>query len=232
MSGERLIVRNWSGPGFGPLDFSLSDGSFVWLEGGRPTTAVAAVDCLCGLQESTAGEVRWFGRDLAALGESGRLDLAKQIAHVRVDGGLLANLRVWENVVLPVRQRFSTSEVDDLEAEILAAFAACGRDEERAGRLLQERVEELSDGEQVLVMLVRGHLNRPEVVLCERAFGGLPDEELDECRRLLDWMATQHPGLALLVIGDEAPPDGRFGLSAWGDPEILRLEEGGPWHAS
>jgi len=227
-----LTVREWRGPGFGPLDFTLGDGSFVWLDGGRPAAAEAAVDCLYGLREPAAGEVRWFGNDLAAFGERGRLELAGRVAHVRGEGGLLTNLRMWENVVLPAQQRNRAGDVDSLEREILAGFGACGRDEARVCRMMEERVDEVSQGDQLLAMLVRGHLSGLEVLVCERVFGGLPDEELAECRLMLDWLAEKHPGLAMLVVGDEAPPDGRFGLSGWGNPEILSLEEGGTCHAS
>jgi phospholipid/cholesterol/gamma-HCH transport system ATP-binding protein len=56
---------------------------------------------LAGLQRPEAGRILFFGEDLFAHEENERLALFRRIGVVPAHGGLISNLKAWENLLLP-----------------------------------------------------------------------------------------------------------------------------------
>ena len=97
-------------------------------------------------------------------------------AVVPADGGLIGNLRVWENLVLPVAYHGSP-RYDELErhaAEILAAFGVSG---ERFEALCTAHPDHLDRFERRLFAFVRAMLTKPRLMVYDSLFDGLTREE-------------------------------------------------------
>lgn len=93
-------------------------------------------------------------------------------------GGLLANLSVLENIVLPIvyHQRVATPRLAEL---VYIEFEACELDRTQAEALCGRAVPDLDGFERRLVLLVRSLLIRPAVLLMERIFEGLTAQDME-----------------------------------------------------
>ena len=105
-----------------------------------------------------------------------RLVDAEGAAVVRADGGLIGNLKAWENLVLPATYH-TNARVLDLEANarhLFAEFGVSGADFER---LCSRLPEELNRFERRLCAFVRAMLTEPQFVVYDSLFNGLTREE-------------------------------------------------------
>ena len=106
-------------PTFRCGELSLEAGSLgvvtvTSIEQGR-----ALVDTLMGLAVPQEGEVRLLGQSLYDWPESKRLALLAEVGHA--GGGLVSNLKVWENLCLPAlfHQNATPDEVERRLGEAL-----------------------------------------------------------------------------------------------------------------
>ena len=64
---------------------------------------------LTGSTPPQRGQMYMFGQDFFAASEHERLALCRRVGVVPYDGGLISNLKAWENIVLPVSYHRGTS---------------------------------------------------------------------------------------------------------------------------
>lgn len=97
-------------------------------------------------------------------------------------GGLLSNVSVLENAVLPAlyHRRLPVRELADL---VYGAFEACDLDRAQADRLCERSVIDLDILAARTVALVRSLLMRPTVLLLERIFEGLTADDMTRVAR-------------------------------------------------
>lgn len=117
--------------------------------------------------------------------EAERLALLQQLsADERVwivpeDGGLITNIRIWENLLLPV-QYHGTMQPDIIAGRVSDLMAQCGLvDEIAVSGLLRKLPEQLSLYERRLVAFVRTLLCSPECIVYDFLHRGLTKAELE-----------------------------------------------------
>lgn len=94
------------------------------------------------------------------------------------NGGLISNLRVWENVILPV-QYHGIEVAGKLEDNVAQLLAHCGvGDEDAATELLSRLPDQLSLFEKRLVGFLRAMLMAPELIIFDSLNEGLSRKEL------------------------------------------------------
>lgn len=93
-------------------------------------------------------------------------------------GGLLSNLSVLENVVLPVVYHGRTRG-PDLTELVYDGFEACGVARAATDVLCQRPAHDLDEVERRLVAVVRSLLMRPGMLVMERIFEGLSEHEME-----------------------------------------------------
>ncbi len=111
-------------------------------------------------------------------GEPGRLALIDQLSDTGVaalvpcEGGLIGNLKVWENLSLPLawQARSGTGQVEARARTMLALLGVSG---EQFTRLCRAFPEQLSRLECRMVAFVRAVLLEPEILVYDRLFEGL-----------------------------------------------------------
>jgi ABC-type transporter Mla maintaining outer membrane lipid asymmetry ATPase subunit MlaF len=231
MNSDLLRAESLAGPGFSGTSFRIAPGQWLRLADGPRETVAALVDILFGLAHADDGEVFWDDDAISNISETGRLQIATRTAFVHPRGGLLLNLRVWENVLLPLRHHHSQIDIESVETEILTALAAAGIGEVAASRILAARTDDLAPHETLLALLLRAHCAKPALIICEAAFDGLPGHAREAAARLLDHTAARCPGLALLTIGDSAATLAGLQPTAWPAPETLHWNPPS-WHAT
>ena len=104
-------------------------------------------------------------------------------AFVANNGGLISNLRVWENLALPVRYR-NIQLGGKLEDNVVNLFEKCGvRDEQSFTKLMFKLPDQLSLYEKRLVGFVRAMLTMPEMIVYDSLHEGLSRREMEKTAR-------------------------------------------------
>ncbi len=161
--------------------FELRPGATQEIRLSTPEDKVRLMDTLFGLCPARPGELSLFGRDAATFAPAERLALNRRLAAVGPEGGLISNLKVWENLVLPACWTSRTGP-SPFEAEARALFDELGLDAALAGRLPGR----LTGFERKAVAFIRGLLMRPDVMVFDSLLEHLSETERQRAARFGD----------------------------------------------
>lgn len=167
----------------GELSFALAQGDIAVLLTSKEDVNAALVRLLMGVTLPLSGDVAVLGEALTALDELPLMQLRSRIGLVFAKGGLISNLKVWENLFLPVQYHNLPLPGDP----IAAGAAVLERVGYQGGRLTLPGL--LSHFERKQVLLARAMLMNPEVVIYDSLFLGL---NLHERNRLVDIVVDFH----------------------------------------
>jgi phospholipid/cholesterol/gamma-HCH transport system ATP-binding protein len=143
---------------------------------------------LAGLQRPEAGKVLFFGEDLFAHEEKERLVLFQRIGVVPAHGGLISNLKAWENLLLPAwYHRGLTAE--QAERPVAEIFDQLEPGEAGLKQRMGELPGQLSLYERRVVALARAMLMEPDILIYDFTFTGL---ERDTAQRLMKLTGEFH----------------------------------------
>jgi ABC-type lipoprotein export system ATPase subunit len=104
-----------------------------------------------------------------------------ETAIISPDGGLLNNIRVDENLLLPVSYHGMLAETQ--EQLILDLFGACGLSDKGTRDLLIRLPSELSLYQKRLVGFVRSALMNPRVIVYDSIWNGVSKAEIEQIQR-------------------------------------------------
>jgi len=143
-------------------DFSLSlkAGETVKMIVGSREQRDDLLAMVSGLQRPTGGRVLLFGEDLAELPESAFLERCGQMGIVSEDGGLISNLKAWENLTLPAS--FHRGEPpESLEARVSGLARRLGIATGALAGMMGQLPDRLTALERRQVALMRAALMKP-----------------------------------------------------------------------
>jgi len=166
-----LSVRNIRIPGITD-DFScdLQAGNSALICTAREDTGVKLSRLIAGMSRPESGSVFVNGKDLAALDQEELYLLRQEIGIVPADGGLISNLKLWENITLPLL--YHTGKIspgDEQDAvDYLADLGYSGA--------LYALPAHLSPDEKRLAAMVRAFLMRPKIIIYCNCFENLSSE--------------------------------------------------------
>ena len=175
---------------FSSLDFSLSPGSLLYVEGKNGSGKTTLLRTICGLFSGTTGEVKWQGKNTGALGDEFRKDLIYLGHHnaIKLDLTCLENLR------------FST-QLDNCEAsenELLDALAQMGL----AG-FEDLPVATLSQGQKRRVALARLILSKSPLWILDEPFTALDVAAVDDLQAVIAKHVETAQGIVILTTHQE-----------------------------
>ena len=173
--------------------FTLAAGQQLALRGESVSGKTTFLHLIAGILAADSGSIHIDGRDMAALGESGRDRLrAESIGYIFQTFNLLQGYSVLENVMLGM------------------AFGA-GSDQTRAAAML-DRVglshrlkhypRQLSTGQQQRVAVARALANHPKLVLADEPTGNLDHKNARESLALIRETCREN-GAALLLVSHD-----------------------------
>ena len=143
------------------LDLDIRDGEFVSFLGPSGCGKSTLLFCIAGLEEITAGQVLFDGRDVGNLSARDR-----NIALVFQDYALYPHMSVRENLAFPLRQQ---KVADDLVAKQVAWSAGLLGLE----ALLDRQPAELSGGQRQRVAVGRAIVRNPTALLMDEPLSNL-----------------------------------------------------------
>ncbi len=160
---------------FKNLDFIVARGARCGVLTGSVEKKRNLFDIISGIQAPRAGRVFLFGKDIYSISRGDFLALFRKVGVVLQNGGLISNLKVWENIALPVSYH-TAKRLEDVEAMVLAIL----RKPEMASFDLKGIMGELPASLPVQMRkaagVIRAMTMNPELMLYDSLFDGLtPD---------------------------------------------------------
>lgn len=167
-----------------------------------------ALDAVLGLSPLPPGGAVWFDRDLAGTSMQQLQKILWRLAPLTANGGLIGNINVCENILLPCMERNVPREHDPLgELEALLAVPPW------SGWLTVEQLtalpHTLTDPRRIAVGLLRAYLCRPEAIVAADLFGQVDEHERPWVEEAAAWVRRHLPGCAwLFLLPERALPPG------------------------
>lgn len=157
---------------------------------------------LLGLTVSERGSITLLGEDLRSLSQRELLRLRSRVGVIPATGGLISNLRLGENVGLPLDYHASPGR------ELLAKAVLQGLQSAGYRGMPTLKVNELSPLQRKQALLARAMLMEPELLLCDALTTGLNQSERDEFfTALLAFQHTAADRSTLLITSDRSWAD-------------------------
>lgn len=180
------------------VSFGIPGGSIAAVISTRREESELQVRLALGLAQPLAGSVTLLGEDLGAATERMLIALRRQVAVVYRTGGLISNLKVWENLVLPL-EYFSLYPPDEIEERGSAALQRVGY----TGGLM-ELPGHLSLYAKRQVGLARALLLDPGLVIYDEILTGLSGEQRSALAEVIEEFHRESPGrTSLFFTADE-----------------------------
>jgi putative ABC transport system ATP-binding protein len=175
------------------LSMRIEAGERVALLGESGVGKSTLLNLIAGLERPDTGEILLGGTPMQALDDAAAARLrAREIGFVFQAFHLIAHLKVWKNVAIPLLLNGVPATQARERAQGLLEQVGLGS---RDGSLPRE----LSGGEQQRVALARALVHQPRLILADEPTGNLDPATAD---RVLDVMQAQvrEHGAALLMV--------------------------------
>ncbi|HIJ80080.1 MAG TPA: hypothetical protein HPP76_00055 [Desulfuromonadales bacterium] len=154
-----------------PISFSLSGGAVSAVVTSRQHDNDHLVSYLLGLSPPGGGTIHLFSQEIFPQPAGSIASLRRQVAVVFPSGGLVSNLKVWENLILPLEYH-GVWPASVIEERGMTALARVGY----AGELMVSP-SHLTIFEKRLIGLARAMLVEPRLVIYNSLLGGLTASE-------------------------------------------------------
>ncbi|MDB6155561.1 MAG: abc-2 type transporter [Chthoniobacteraceae bacterium] len=145
---------------------------------------------IAGVRESSAGQIRWKGRDLA---EEGDFD-PHEIGYVPQFSIAFDLLTVWESVRAAFDLRVSGLDAEAGEERINRILREVGIEE-----IADRRVQLLSGGQKRRLALALELISAPRLLLCDEVTSGLDPKAEDEIVQLMHEISREDNRIVLSV---------------------------------
>lgn len=177
------------------VTMSVEEGEFVAIVGTSGSGKTTLLNLIGGLDTPTGGGVWIRQSSLKDMNEEERTIFRRRnIGFVFQQYNLVPVLRVYENIVLPLR--LDCAPVDE---ELFEKVVNVLRLEDKLDRLPQM----LSGGQQQRVAIARALLAKPAIMLCDEPTGNLDSVNSMEVVELLKSCARQFQQTVVLVTHQE-----------------------------
>ncbi|MBI1921064.1 MAG: organic solvent ABC transporter ATP-binding protein [Geobacter sp.] len=153
------------------VSFVIPGGALASLVTPKNEASELLVRLMLGMTTADAGRVTVLGCDLTGVSEDEVFGLRRRISVVHPSGGLVSNLKVWENLVLPLEYQGSKAPAE-IEKAGLAVLRRLGYE----GRLM-ELPGPLPLYKKRLLGLGRAMLSEPELIIYSGILTGISGEE-------------------------------------------------------
>ena len=175
------------------VSFTVGRGEIVTLIGANGAGKSTILRALSGIVRTEAGSIVHDGKSIAGLPPHRIARLG--IAHVPEGRGVFANMSVRENLEMGGYTRSSRKEVEESFERVFALFPRLA---ERASQLAGT----LSGGEQQMLAIGRGLVQRPDLLLLDEPSMGLSPVLVSEIFRMIE--EINNAGTTILLVEQNA----------------------------
>ena len=188
---------------FDDLSFDLPEGKVCRILANSDYDVRVFIDTLLFLSKPLSGEVFLFDENMGSLSEDELLNRFKRIGMVWSSGGLVSNLKVRENIFLPLAYH-KGERPETVEEKVEALFLKMGWEREGLDAYMGRLPGTLPLHEKKLVGLIRAMLSGPDLVIYESLFDGLDLRQADNLLKTTsDFHNQEEMRTSIYISSDE-----------------------------
>jgi ABC-type multidrug transport system fused ATPase/permease subunit len=181
------------------VDLDINEGEFValvGLSGGGKSTLLRNI---VGLYQPDEGEVKIGGAEVGNIKKYGENSIYSDMAYSNQRPQVFSEMTMRENLLLWAKQPISDEAIKDVLKELKL---------DKFSNKLDEKVKNVSGGEQVRIGLARTLLKDPRIILLDEPTTGLDSQTGTEVRGLIMAIRKKRPGTTIVCVShDEALSD-------------------------
>jgi len=181
------ITNEW----FTDASLHVAPGSACKIILGSNEEKDALLRVMLGLKRPAGGDVHMFGSDIYGMTDGGLDLIYKKTGVVWEGGGLISNLCVWENIMLPLWYHKGLKP-QDVEEDAVSMLVGMGKDRSELPAYMNMRPGLLPAQEKTLAGMVRAMLMEPELMIYDSIFEGMKS---DAAGRVAEQAVRFHSGL-------------------------------------
>jgi phospholipid/cholesterol/gamma-HCH transport system ATP-binding protein len=181
-----------------PVSLSAAQGEVCKVITNSEFLGTEFMEAVSMQRECASGSVNMFGQQMHTSSA-----LLRQAGFVWRDGGLLSNLKLWENIVLPVCYHYGT-EAHELEPRVLEIYSKLGRTESDIMGIINKSPGALPAYENMYAGLIRTYLMAPDVIFYDAMFEGLSAYFADMLMDLTQWYHNEKPQRVSVYLATDA----------------------------
>lgn len=151
---------------FKDVTMDLSGSKLIAILADSEDTAHSLLRIIAGFLMPDSGEVFVDGKDFHLLSEEERSLIMRKNSYVFYSGGLVSNLSVLENILLPLDFRLHQLSEDEKMEKIKKLVDYF----EQPPEIINKRPSQLSRTELKLINFIRGYVIEPEMILIETPY--------------------------------------------------------------
>ncbi len=174
--------------------FRMQLGGMYILLTSKDEDAASLTRLLIGMDKPHSGKIVLFGSDTAIISETELHLIRRRIGVAFKSGGLVSNLKVWENLTLPLyyHQSLSHSEVESKGIAMLGRLGFTGKYMDLPGHLTISQMK--------IVGIARAMLIAPQVIIYESPLYGLNQEEKSNFFKNAGEFHSETPGRVSIFV--------------------------------
>ena len=152
-----------------PVSFNIKRGSVAVLKTASAFESDSILKMITGLNKPASGSVIIDNDEILSISYNERLAKFKNIGIIWRNGSIISNLKVWENIALPVTYH-GIMEIADVEVLVRKYYGMMGKEDLDA--LMSGSPGALPMHERLLVSMVRTMIMAPQLVIYDNVFEG------------------------------------------------------------
>lgn len=183
---------------FENVSFEIEAGSSTLIITSRVDENTAIFQLISGLIKPHHGSVLLHGQDLSEVSQAQLSNLRHSIGIVPTNGGLVSNLKMWENITLPLL--YKNGEVTATETETAYEYL---RKLNYTGNIMALPAH-LTMYEKRLTAFVRGALKDADIMIYSNCFDAISEAARKNFIATIEEFRSASPGRTSLFISSHA----------------------------
>jgi phospholipid/cholesterol/gamma-HCH transport system ATP-binding protein len=157
------------------------------------------LDVLSGLKQPDRGSVSLLGVDIYDIPVAEAISVFRDVGVIWRGGGLISNLRVWENIALPSEYHHGVRPTD-LEEQVRDRIGCLGTAAGGLGMGMVSLPAHLQEHERTAAGLVRSMLMEPHLLIYDSIFEGLSFHAKRELASCVVSFHRERPGRTSIFV--------------------------------
>ncbi|MBI5194911.1 MAG: ATP-binding cassette domain-containing protein [Nitrospirae bacterium] len=182
-----------------PLSIEIKKGSACKIIAASEDAKNDLLDAILGVRKPSSGRVFLFDREIYSIPAKECLNFFRRTGVVLSDGGTISNIKVWENITLPVWYH-SGKKPADIEDSVIEIYKQLGVSHSYLSEHIGRLPGPLPAHEKRIIGLVRALLMEPELMLYDSLLEGMGQEMTERLERLTAKFHAEKSGRTSVYI--------------------------------
>jgi len=186
---------------FDSLNFEIEEGSVCKIIGNSNTELKALLDTILCVKKPNSGKVFLFNEEIFTITNTAAIKLLSNVGVVWRYGGLISNLKVWENITLPIY--YYGIKVQNLEEKIVDLCSQFGINEDYLPEFMSKMPAHLTIFEKKIAGFIRSILMYPDIMIYDTIFTGIEHGMMDNLKDIIMKFHSEKSGRISVFFTDE-----------------------------